>query len=57
LITDGLDTTEIDRIFAPAGVEVGAVTTDEIVVSILAGLVKQVRHVFPVIDNASEQVA
>jgi xanthine dehydrogenase accessory factor len=57
LITDGLDTTEIDRIFAPAGVEVGAVTTDEIVVSILAGLVKQGRYVFPVIDNASEQVA
>jgi len=57
LITDGLDTTEIDRIFAPAGIEVGAVTTDEIVVSILAGLVKQSRHAFPMIDSAIEQVA
>ena len=57
LLSDGFDTTEIERIFAPAGIEVGAVTTDEIVVSILAGLVKQSRHAFPVINTATEQVA
>ena len=42
---------------SPAGLDVGAETTDEIVVSILAGLVKQRRKPQLVITDMSEQVA
>ena len=57
LSNDGLGLSEIDRIVAPAGVEVGAVTTDEIVVSILAGLVKQGRRNLTALENTKERVA
>ena len=57
LFTDGIGESDINRIVSPAGLYVGAETTDEIVVSILAGLVKQRRKPQLVITDMSEQVA
>ena len=42
---------------SPAGLEISAETTDEIVVSILAGLVKERRKPQLVIADMTEQVA
>ena len=57
LLTDGIIESDINRIVSPAGLDVGAETTDEIVVSILAGLVKERRQPQLVIADMTEQVA
>lgn len=57
LLTDGIGESDINRIVSPAGLDVGAETTDEIVVSILAGLVKESRQPQLVIADMTEQVA
>ena len=57
LLTDGFIESDINRIVSPAGLDVGAETTDEIVVSILAGLVKERRQPQLVIGDITEQVA
>ena len=43
LITDGFDKERIDRIMTPIGVRIGAVTPEEISVSILAEIIKRKR--------------
>ena len=40
----GHDDARVDAIIAPAGIELGAVTPEEIALSVLAGLVKHRRH-------------
>ena len=57
LLTDGIGESDINRIVSPAGLDVGAETIDEIVVSILAGLVKESRQPQLVIADMTEQVA
>lgn len=57
LLTDGIGESDINRIVSPAGLEISAETTDEIVVSILAGLVKERRKPQLVMTDMSEQVA
>ena len=57
LLTDGIGESDINRIVSPAGLEISAETTDEIVVSILAGLVKERRKPQLVIADMTEQVA
>lgn len=57
LSTDGIGESDINRIVSPAGLEISAETTDEIVVSILAGLVKERRKPQLVIADMTEQVA
>ena len=57
LLTDGIGESDINRIVSPAGLEINAETTDEIVVSILAGLVKERRKPQLVIADMTEQVA
>ena len=57
LFTDGIGESDINRIVSPAGLEISAETTDEIVVSILAGLVKERRKPQLVIADMTEQVA
>lgn len=57
LLTDGISESDINRIVSPAGLEIGAETTDEIVVSILAGLVKERRKPQLVVADMTEQVA
>jgi len=57
LLTDGIGESDINRIVSPAGLEIGAETTDEIVVSILAGLVKERRKPQLVVADMTEQVA
>ena len=57
LSTDGISESDINRIVAPAGLEVGAETTDEIVVSILAGLVRESRKPQLVVADMTDRVA
>ena len=57
LLTDGIGESDINRIVSPAGLEISAETTDEIVVSILAGLVKERRKPQLVVADMTEQVA
>ena len=57
LLTDGIGESDINRIVSPAGLDIGAETIDEIVVSILAGLVKESRQPQLVIADMTEQVA
>jgi xanthine dehydrogenase accessory factor len=54
----GLDPARVDAICAPAGVEIGAVTPEEIAVSVLAGLIQAYRGGMPVASaEASGSVA
>ena len=57
LLTDGIGESDINRIVSPAGLEISAETTDEILVSILAGLVKERRKPQLVVADMTEQVA
>ena len=52
----GLDPLRVDAICAPAGVEIGAVTPEEIAVSVLAGLIQMHRGGVPVASAGSSEV-
>lgn len=57
LVDDGVLESDIDRVCAPAGIEIYAETTDEIVVSILAGIIKDYRKELRHSPRTTEQVA
>jgi xanthine dehydrogenase accessory factor len=44
LITEGIDASALDRVKAPAGLDLGAITPEEIAMSILAEITFQRRH-------------
>ena len=50
-----LDPLRVDAICAPAGVEIGAVTPEEIAVSVLAGLIQAYRGDVPVASVGSSE--
>jgi xanthine dehydrogenase accessory factor len=57
LLSDGVSASDLKRICAPAGVDIDAETTDEIVISLLAGLVKDKRHASRVVTSLTGEVA
>ena len=57
LLADGVLASDVKRICAPAGVDIDAETTDEIVISLLAGLVKDTRQAASVVTSLSGEVA
>ena len=44
LVADGVNDTALDRVKAPAGLDLGAITPEEIALSILAEIIRERRH-------------
>lgn len=57
LLADGVSASALKRICAPAGVDIDAETTDEIVISLLAGLVRDSRQSSSLITSLTGEVA
>ena len=53
----GHDPARVDAILAPAGIEIGAVTPEEIAVSVLAGLIAACRSVLPAATGVASQTS
>jgi xanthine/CO dehydrogenase XdhC/CoxF family maturation factor len=57
LLADGVLASDLTRICAPAGVDIDAETTDEIVISLLAGLVRDTRQASSIVASLAGEVA
>jgi xanthine dehydrogenase accessory factor len=57
LLADGVLASDLKRICAPAGVDIDAETTDEIVISLLAGLVRDTRQASSIVASLAGEVA
>ena len=57
LLADGVLASDLKRICAPAGVDIDAETTDQIVISLLAGLVRDTRQASSIVASLAGEVA